>query len=417
MQNRRNAIWFLMIVLLLAGLFTGRTFFFNLAYLFGGLMLLSLIWSLLAIGGVRIGRRTRVRRSQVGRTFSEEFTVRNGFFLPKLWLEVRDDSDLPGHRASHVIPPLLPGRSFGWRVETPCVVRGEFELGPMLVISGDPFGFYSTPRHIDAAESIIVYPRIVPLNNFNLPTGLISGGEAQQHLTQNITTNAAGVRDYVPGDSINRIHWKSTARRSKLIVKEFEIDPMVDIWMFVDFSRESLAEEPGLRRFAEHGAVIPMNDQIPPSTEEYNVVIAASLASYFIEDERALGFAAYAPSREVYQPERGHRQLTRILETLAVARSLSEYSMREMLALEMPHITRGATIIVITSSLDKNWVPELQAFSRRGIRPMCIFTDPSTFGSAVSTEEMRGSLQLARIPTLHVRKGDALQQVLSQRPY
>ncbi len=417
MHNRRNAIWLLIIVLLLAGLFTGRTFFFNLAYLFGGLMLLSLIWSLLAIGGVRIGRRTRVRRSQVGRTFSEQFTVKNSFFLPKLWLEVRDESSLPGHRASHVIPPLLPGRSFQWRVETPCIVRGEFELGPMTIISGDPFGFYSTPRRIDAAESIIVYPRILPLSNFILPTSLMSGGEAQQHLTQNITTNAAGVRDYVPGDSINRIHWKSTARRNKLIVKEFEIDPMIDLWMFVDFSAESLAEEAGLRRFGETGSVIPMNNQIPPSTEEYTVVIAASLAQYFIEDERAVGFAAYAPSREVYHPERGQRQLTRILETLAVARSFSEHSMREMLALEMPQITRGATILVITSSLETSWVPELQAFSRRGIRPMCIFIDPSTFGNSVSVEDMLGALQLARIPTIHVRNGDPLHQVLMQRPY
>ena len=142
------------------------------------------------------------------------------------------------------MPPLLPGKAYEWRVDTQCIVRGEFSLGPMTVISGDPFGLFMTPRNISASERMIVYPRSVPITQFRLPIGLISGGEPQRHITQNITTNAAGVRDYVPGDSINRVHWKSTARRGKIIVKEFEIDPLVDIWMLVDFSVESLFDAP-----------------------------------------------------------------------------------------------------------------------------------------------------------------------------
>ena len=341
MQNRRNALWLVLIVLLLAGLFTGQTILFNLSYLFGGLLFLAMLWSWIAVRGVRIGRKTRTRRAQTGHTFSETFTVRNAFFLPKLWLEIRDNSTLPGHRASHVVPSLWPGYNYQWRVETPCQARGEFELGPVTILSGDPFGFFLTPRHIDAKERMIVYPRIVPLNNIKLPVGLLSGGDASRHMTQHITTNAAGVRDYVPGDSINRVHWKSTARRNQLIVKEFELDPLVDIWMMVDFSQESLYEAPGVQRLENTGTVIPSGDGLPASTEEYSVVVAASLAAHFIEGERALGFVAHPQRRAMYQPERGQKQLTRILETLAVARSTANQSLKEMLSLETPHMTRG----------------------------------------------------------------------------
>ncbi len=415
MHNRRNTIWLLINALLIIGIFTGHAVFFNLAYLFGGLIVLSLMWSWLAVRGVRVGRRTTSRRSQVGRNFTERFSVRNAFFLPKLWLEVRDHSDLPGHKASHVVPPLLPNSEYIWQVDTNCVVRGEFRLGPMTIISGDPFGLFMTPREINASERMIVYPRSLPITQFKLPTGLISGGEPQRHITQNITTNAASVRDYVSGDSINRVHWKSTARRGKIIVKEFEIDPLVDIWLFVDFSAKSLIEEPGVRRFADNGAVIPDGNAIPPSTEEYAVVIAASLSAYFMELERALGFVGYLPERKLYQPERGHRQLTRILEALAIARSQSQYNLKEMLSLETPHLTRGATIIIVTSSLDDSWITEFNVLARRGIRPMCVYIDPTTFGGA-SSDEVRGRLNLMKVPTIHIRKGDNLTAALAQRP-
>ena len=183
MSNRRNTLYLLIIGSLVAGLFTGRAIFFNLAYLFGGLMIVSLIWAWFAVRGIRIGRSTRSRRSQVGRNFTETFIVRNTSVLPKLWLEIRDHSDLPGHRASHVIPTILGKRQYRWEVQTPCMVRGEFQLGPITVISGDPFGLFLTPRRINATERLIVYPATVPINRFELPVGLLTGGEAQRRIT------------------------------------------------------------------------------------------------------------------------------------------------------------------------------------------------------------------------------------------
>ena len=416
MPSRRNAIYALLSLCLLTGLFTGRALFFNTAYLLGGLLVISFIWSWLSVRWIVIQRKTRARRAQVGRSLDETFIVRNRAVLPKLWLEVRDHSTLPGHRASHVVPALRARGGYRWYVETPCVVRGEFQLGPLTIISGDPFGFFLSPRRLDATSRVIVYPATVPITHVHLPIGTISGGAAQRRRAHFITTNAAGVRDYAPGDSFNRIHWPSTARKDKLLVKEFEIDPLVDIWLFVDFSAQSLVEEPSLQRVGGTGTVIPTSQEIPPSTEEYAVVIAASLAKHFIESERALGFAAYTPHREVLQPERGERQLSRILEALAVARSFSPFSLQQMLTLETPYFTRGTSLVIVTASLDPAWVAEAQVLYRRGIRPMCILVDPQSFGGFHRPDDLVALLRLARIPTIVIHKHDDLGLALAQRP-
>jgi uncharacterized protein (DUF58 family) len=416
MPHRRNNIYVIIIGSLILGLLTGRALFFNIAYVLFGLFFISMIWAWIAIWGVTLGRQTRSLRSQVGRTFTEVFRVRNTTFLPKLYLEVRDYSDLPFHQVSQIIPPLGARNKFEWRVDTACVVRGEFKLGPMSVTTGDPFGLFHPHRTINASERMIVYPQMLPIDRFGLPVGVLSGGEAQRYITQNVTTNAAGVRDYVQGDSINRIHWKSTARRNKLIVKEFELDPQVDIWLFVDFSAQSLVEARNVERLGQIGTVIPNNGAIPQSTEEYGVVIGASLANYFTEQERTLGFMAFVPHREVYYPERGNRQLTRILETLAIARSFAQNSVHEMLATEAHSFTRGTTLVVITASLDTRWLVEAQKLAQRGVKPVCIYIEPASFGGIYASDDIRAKLQHLKIPSLVVRYGDDLSLALSQRP-
>ena len=397
------------------GLATGRALFFNIAYVMFGLMVVSLIWAGISIWGVSLGRSTRSRRSQVGRLFTEHFSVRNTTFLPKMWLEINDFSDLPGHRASRVTPPIAGNASYDWTVDTPCYVRGEFRLGPMQLTTGDPFGLFQPTRTINATEHVIIYPQSVPIDSFQLPAGVLTGGDPQRFITQAVTTNAAGVREYVTGDSINRVHWKSTARRGKLIVKEFELDPQVDIWLFVDFSQQSLVEDPLLQRYGIIGSIIGGSPAIPRSTEEYAVVVAASLADHFIEQGRSLGFSTYAPHREIYQPERGPRQLNRILNTLAVARSTSTSSLHDLLALEAHSFSRGTTLIIVTASLDTGWLMPTQLLQQRGVKPVCIYLDPTTFGSPYSSEELRAKLYALKIPTRIVQYGDDLSRQLSQR--
>src|SRR5258708_15944173 len=201
MPNRRLGVYVLLICCLLLSIGTGRRFFISLSYLFGALLFFSLLWSWTTVNWVRISRQTRARRAQVGKTLDEVFAVRNVGPLPKIWLEIRDMSDVPGHNPSAVVPFLLPTQAYSWTVTTTCVVRGEFTLGPMTLVSGDPFGFFQVTRHIGATSKVLIYPGVVPVYNFTTPTGLLSGGDSQRQRTHVVTTNAAGGREDGAGES------------------------------------------------------------------------------------------------------------------------------------------------------------------------------------------------------------------------
>jgi len=410
MPNRRLGIYALLILCLLTGLVTGRRFFFNLAYLFGALLVLSFIWTWTAVNWVRITRQTRARRAQVGKTLDETFTVRNTSLVPKIWLEIRDHSDVPGHNPSAVVPLIMPRQAYRWSVSTVCAVRGEFTLGPLTLISGDPFGLFQVTRQIAATSKILVYPATVPIFDFATPVGVLSGGDAQRQRAHFVTTNAAGIRDYVPGDSLNRIHWKSSARKDRMMVKEFELDPVADMWIFLDLSASALFERP----YSVDG-IPPGEFFIPPSSDEYGIIIASSLAQYFLIHERSLGFVTYNPHRTILQPDRGNRQLSHILEELAVARSESPINCEQLLAIEGHHMGRGTTMIIITADPTDAWIREATLLVRRGLRTVAIVIDAQSFGAegVRGADETRAILEANGVITYGVAQGDNLTAALS----
>lgn len=415
MNRRRNAIYFLIILTLVLGWWTGRNVVFNMAYVFGLVLIFSLAFSWTSVNWLKISRQTVVRRTQVGQYFEEAFSVENKSYLPKLWLELRDFSDLPGHNTNYVVPSLLPRRGYRWRIRTLCTRRGQFTLGPMTLSSGDPFGFFVFPRHIAATSTILVYPATVPIYQFATSLGALSGGQAIRKRTYEVTTNASGIRDYAPGDSLNRIHWKSSARRNKLLVKEFELDPLGDIWILLDLSRESLVEGN-----VSQGFPLPLQGgvfRLPPSSEEYCITAAASIAQYFLAQSRSVGFLSYTPHRDYISPDRGDRQLTRILEVLATARSETDITLRQMISLESPHLTRGTTLVVVTSSTRTDWAAEAHVQSRRGISVISVLVDPTSFGlSGIQFKEIRQRVETAGVLVYPLRQQDDLTSALSYRP-
>lgn len=154
--------------------------------------------------------------------------------------------------------------------------------------------------------------------------------------------------------------------------------------------------------------------ELPESTEEYTVTIAASLAQYFLRHDRAVGMLAYGQSNEIVQPDRGERQLNRILETLAVLRAQGQARVEDMLHAESHHFPRGTTVIVITPSSRENWVTAARQISRRGLRLVSVLVNPESFGGKRSAMPLVTLLQAAGMGAYLVNCGDNLTAVLSQ---
>lgn len=410
MRSRRLVVLSLLLASLAGALITGRDLFFNLLYLWLALVIGAGLWAWTSLGRLRVARQTRALRAQVGDAIEERLAVRNQGGLPKLWLEVRDFSDLPGHHPSQVVVSLGAGQERVWVARTRAQQRGRYRLGPLALTSGDPFGLFRVTRRINSTNQVVIYPATVPLPDFPLPVGTAPGGDALRRRTHYVTPNAAGVRDYVSGDSFNRIHWRTSARRDRLMVKEFELDPLADVWLFLDGDRTVQAG------VAAPPADIDLQDapwyqraevqRLPPTTEEYAVSVVASLAQHFLRRDRAVGMVAYGETREVIQPDRGERQLNKILETLAVFRAAGRLRLRDQLALEADHLPRGATVMLVTASAELSWVGYLNALKRRGVNVMAFLVNAATFGGAHNNAALGMTLWAGGVPAYPVRNNE-----------
>ncbi len=419
-MSRRTVVFILAILAFLSGLLTGRDLLFYASYFLGLTILVSFVWAWANMRYVNLSRLTRTRRTQVGRPLEERFRIENTSFMPKLWIEVRDFSNVPAHYASYVVNGMWSHARYSWRVTTMCQKRGRYQLGPMMLRTSDPFGLFTMERELDATTNVVVFPLTFEINNFVLPIGILPGGDALRRRTHYITTNASGVRDYAPGDSFSRIHWPTSARRDRLVVKEFELDPLADIWIVPDMALYDHVEDTTVEEgYSLNRLDIPKwmkreEFTLPPTTEEYTVTVAASLAQYFLRLDRSVGMMAYGQVTEIVQPDRGERQLNRLLETLSVLRAEGKVYIENVLQAEAHLFPRGTTVIIVTPTTRPQWASAARQLKQRGLRVVTVLVNPASFGStSKSAEQLYALLQASGTGAYMVNEGDDLTAALS----
>lgn len=418
---RVKRAWVLLVLVpIVSGLalVTGREMYYRLTYFLFAVLVLSALWACSSVQGISMSRYTRADRARVGHILEEHLSLRNASRLPKLYVTIHDESDLSAHHAGRVIPNLGAHQEYRWRVRTLCEQRGDFRLGPAVVRGGDPLGLFECRRELPQTGSVVIYPAIVPIRDFSIPKGRLPGGDALRRRVHHVTPNAAGVRDYVPGDSFSRIHWPSTARKDRLMVKEFELNPMSNVWIFLDMQEEIHATA----RPSDSGA--PSRQEGKPlwkrmeefhlrqSTEEYAVTAAASVANYFIQREHAVGLVAHGQRREIVQADREERQLSKLLETLAVLRAEGEMPFSQVLRAEAGGLARGTTVIAISPSVREQWGQTALLLENRGLRVVTILIDAASFDGPAGADMLKEHLLTAGMPTVLLRNGDQLSEAL-----
>ncbi|HEY7802087.1 MAG TPA: DUF58 domain-containing protein [Dehalococcoidia bacterium] len=397
MHRPLTAVVMLFIACIAIALSTGFWLTWRLAYVALIGVPISFLWSRLNLSGIDVIPDRHVDRLQEGGLFEERLTIRNKSWFGKIWLEVDDPSEMPGHSAKRVV--TVPARgSKTWRAESTIRRRGLYSIGPVEVSTGDPFGLFRHTRRFGRAQNVLVYPRAVDLPNFNVPAANLPGEGRFRRRTHYVTPNAAGVRPYEFGDSFNRIHWASTARTGELMVKLFELDPASDIWIVLDMDR---------------AVNIGEGDE---STEEYGVRVAASVARYFLMANRTVGFLSVGRQFDAEDAERGLQQYTRILESLAMARAWGDVRLADLLSNESRRFGRHTTVVVITPSTDESWVEAMGVLQQRGVKLAAILLEPNTFGSSESSLGIFASLAAMDVFTYMVQRSDDLLVALGAAP-
>ena len=404
MTTSLRIVLILFAISLLSGAATGNQLAYQLSYLWAILLLGSWAWSYFSVRGLKIERKARTLRAQVGQVFEERFEIQNPTRLPRLWVEIRDESSLPGSEGSRVLTLVEPNQNRSYLARTRLMQRGAFPLGPTILASGDLFGLFPINFKTMPADSLLVYPLIVEVQNFPNPPGLLPGGEALRRRTPQVTPNAAGVRDYVHGDPLSRIHWLSSARRNRLMVKEFELDPLADVWIFVDAQAEVQCMRPMEAPTYSNQAIWQRDIKIklPPSTSEFAISSAASIARHYLRRGRAVGLVSAGQFMGLLPPDRGERQLGKILESLALLRMEGDIPLRGLIETQAKHITRGSTVIVITPSVSEDVILIFDYISRRGLRPIAVLLDSSTFGGPTGSVDLIERVKTMGIPVRRV---------------
>ena len=373
---------------------TGFSLYFRLAYLLVGLLALGFLWAWLGLRWISVQAKRRTTHAVIGGPIEGRIRVENRSPLPKGWLEVEELSNIPGYHSGNVIS--MAGRGArGWFTNATALRRGMFTLGPVRVTASDPLGIFRLKREFGERSNIIVFPEIQPLPYLNLPVAMLPGdGPLRRRRTLQTTPIMSSVRDYAPGDGVGRVHWPTTARLGRLMVKEFDLGLASDLWLVADLQEGVQAGE------------------YPDNTEETVVGIAASLAHKYLSQGIPVGLAARGEHAHFVPADRGSLQIRRIMEELAIAKAAGSATMERVLYQLEPSLSRYHALVVVTSSGGPNWAPLLGYLRARGVRVVVIIVDAGSFGDEHYTEAPQIQLAQHGVPFYIVKKGQMIAEAL-----
>ncbi len=328
----------------------------------------SKLWARYSLARVEYHHSLSSYRAFVGDAIQFTFRLTNRKFLPLPWIQVNDE--LPRETKPLQGRTLMasdPGRivitnllSMGWYHRTTrtytlsCQHRGCFYLGPVRVRSGDFFGMATNEMSMERDLLLTVYPRVLPLVASRLPAWEPYGNVRVRRTLIDDVTRPVGSRDYVVGDSLKYVHWKSTARLGRLQSRVFDASTTSNFVLFL-----------GVRTME------PPLQGVRPHLLELGVLATTAMANHALEHGYPVGVYVNQTSRltsDLLQvhPARHPGQLTRVLEVMAQVHSVESIPLASLLLQQSRNLPWGTTIVVVTAILDDATLTALTRLRRAG---------------------------------------------------
>lgn len=340
----------------------------------------SYVWQRYCLSGLSYERSLGQTRAFFGERIPLTIEVSNRKPLPLAWVEV--DDTIPGGALSvepaHVAPSHMPGRrmlsmllSVRWyeRVRrhytVTCAARGVHAFGPASLRTGDVFGLNVRELNMPREDYLLVYPRVVPLDQLRLPASSPFGDVPlkRQWLFED-PMRTVGVREYRPGDSPRRLHWKATARApgQELQVKLLEptTSHRLHILLNVNTSEQNWSWQ-----------------GYDPRALEAAITTAASVANWATQHGLLVGLAANAKlfhsnMAARIAPSRDPRQLMHIFEALAQLVPMGSMPAESLVELERGDLAYGTTLVMVTSIANQALIQQLLQLRRSGHQPVLL---------------------------------------------
>lgn len=147
----------------------------------------------------------------------------NVSFLPTGLLLLEDEVPYTlGGRPRFTVDRIGPGQHRTVRYPVRSDARGRYRIGPLRLRLADPFGLVELTRSFSAVDRLTVVPATQPLPAVRLGGAWDSGGESVSRTVAIRGDDDAATREYRHGDDLRKVHWRSTARVGKLMVRREE---------------------------------------------------------------------------------------------------------------------------------------------------------------------------------------------------
>jgi len=355
----------------------------------------------LAVCWVRLSSRApHVRRHGAARATVEGDDVR-------VELEVEPTSTLPPPTlVAHEVPGRLgerrvelvrvARRRFTGRYELQRVPRGRYPFETVRLTVEDPFALARAEIVQGEAQALVVYPRLVTVER-----PFFAGGVRAQEGRRLLLRRPSGfdlhsVREHVPGESLRNVHWRSTAHRGQLMVKELEDAPRDEMAVLLD------------------GEAAVVTGEQPDSTFDAAVRAAGSLLHAQMRSGRRCVLVVNSAAREVQTVASEAGDWQRALEVLAAAEPTATTPAFALLESGVSPAARSLELVVVTSRVDVSLVDRLvqRALSRHGVS--LVYVEPASFaGRPAKPEPLLLRLQAIGVPVAVVHRGADLAAALS----
>jgi uncharacterized protein (DUF58 family) len=346
--------WLIVGLLALAGVVLHHNLLFLMSLLSALVGGTSELWRRYCLAGVSYHRRLGTSRLFHGEETDLLIEIVNAKPLPLAWLRIRDEFPSQvellsgrlavGHRVDRRL--LVSVLSLRWyeqvtrRYRLRGVRRGVWRFGPLEVASGDIFGLGSKREKHEQTETLLVYPRIIPITALGLPAHQPFGDERTQRRLLIDPLRLMSAREYQPGDSYRYIHWKTTARRQSLQTKVFEPSASRLLAVFLNINTFE---------FLYEGVDLEL--------AEFAITTAASIARHAWGEGYQVGLyvnSVTSPGGERIRIRPGGHpeQLSTILEALARVVEYGRWPIEAVLAVEAGTLPYGTTVVTVTARIN-----------------------------------------------------------------
>ncbi len=331
---------------------------------------------------------------QVGDHIQERLSIENDSRMPALWVKIIDHSEIPGYTASKVVSVKSQWNTH-WFTRGVCNRRGIYTLGPTSLEIVDPLNIFTIRIHYSKTVTMMIVPPIVPLPQIEIASGGRTGEGKSTSSGLERTIVAGGVREYKPGDSLRWLHWPTTARKNKPYVRVFDYSPSSNWWVLLDMDPKVQ-----VGKWEE-------------STEEYSVILAASLVNEGLKEDRSVGLITYSDKLIWHPPNVGDAHLWKILRSLAVVRPTGP-ALPEMLDNLRTTLEQRTSLVVITPNIDPGWLNNLGLLIRKGIVPTVLLLNPAGFGGIGKPDAIQD--RLLRMGIRHYSFNNTFQALSQFQP-